>query len=246
MTATAGTGNGYFNCLAVSLKAASAGTAPAAGIRIKRLTMQSPLQWSAGTFTIQLPTSGNLLCLIFEANDSEDITGISDGVNTWVKRNTAPDIALWHTENSTPNPNLVVTITFANSRAGRWSIFAVDIEGAAASPFVGFAGNSNVNLDLHTTWDDAPVLTPSYAPGLSFGHVTFGLGPATGFHTGIPAGAVFDLPTYDGETDSDFLTNAAGLGHLYYSTTAAQHWNWTIAYQTSNSGDSNAIAFRGA
>ena len=55
----------HWNCIAVALKAADAGTAPAAGIRIVNYTTMTP-NTAPATMTIQFPTQGNLICLIFD------------------------------------------------------------------------------------------------------------------------------------------------------------------------------------
>lgn len=133
ITFTNDTTNTY-NCLAIALKAATAGTIPT-GIRVETITLQSPASFSSsgGTLTAQFPTRGNLTAIIANEGDVVNITGITDSQsNTYTKRaSTAGTPQCWHTTNSTPDTNLVITITIGNPNAGvRFTLMMHDIAGA--------------------------------------------------------------------------------------------------------------------
>jgi hypothetical protein len=55
------------------------------------------------------------------------------------------------------------------------------------------------------------------------------MGDTDGVVTGLtsPTGAVFDLWTFNGENGVDMSENADFSGHLYYSSTAQQNWDYT-------------------
>jgi len=250
MTFTGETGN-TFNCLAVALKAASAGTAPAAsGIRIKS---QANHSWwrrvPSQSVTLQFPCTGNLIALMINEPGVVEITSVTDSNgNSYTKRQGSETGApqCWHTANSTPSTNLVITMNMtSHASTQRYTVMAYDIVGAAASPYDN-AASVYATCDGATYVDNHPSLTPTYSTGLTLALLSLGLGPATGFHTGYPSGAIFHACTYDGMTDADYLNNAAGQAHLYHSSTAQQNWNWAITNQTSNTAMSLAVAFKGA
>ncbi len=243
ITFTGDTGN-YFNCVAISLKAANAGTPQPAGIRIKKFTSQTTRTTSAGDIKMQLPTTGNDTVLIIHEHPYVDLSGITDSKgNTYTRRGPADGTNVYHTTNSTPAEDLVITFHF-NTRCDRFTIMAFDIENASTSPFDNVAGLDNVSLQGQSVWNDAPTLTPNYANGLTIAFSAYGLGPAWGFNTGYPASANFITTTYDNKTDADWLDNASGLAVLYHTSTATQHWNWDMETQSQNTGWATAIAFK--
>jgi hypothetical protein len=247
LTATADTGNTY-NCLAVALKVASgSGTPPGAGVRIVRLCNQTVKNHptGGGTHTLQFPTTGNLIALMINESDVITISGVTDSQgNTYTKRQVnASQPQCWHTANSTPDPNLVITITIANGSSGqRYTAMCYDIAGAYASPYDSHAGFGPTSVNGQTSVSNAPTLVPNRS-GLTLAFLSLGLGPATGLFTGFPIGAIFHAPTYDGETDADYLTNAAGQAHLYHSDSITENWNWSITSHASNSAMALAVSF---
>lgn len=243
ITFTGDTGN-YFNCVAIALKAAYAGTPQPAGIWIKKFTSQTTRKTSSGDITMQLPTTGNETVLIIHEHPYVDLSGITDSKgNTYTRRGPTDGANVYHTTNSTPAEDLVVTFHF-KAPCERFTIMAFDIENASSSPFDNVAGLENVSLNGLSVWNDAPTLTPNEASGLTIAFSAYGLGPAWGFNTGFPIGANFITTTYDNKTDADWLDNASGIGILYHTSTAEQHWNWRMETQTENTGWATAIAFK--
>ena len=69
---------------------------------------------------------------------------------------------------------------------------------------------------------------------------------SSGLDVGSPAGAIFDLVHYTGETDFDTMDNADCKAHVYNSDLSPEHWNWIV----SNGGavtsySSMAVHFKG-
>jgi hypothetical protein len=108
-----------------------------------------------------------------------------------------------------------------------------DVENAQASSFQNAATSSGITCG--TNIPDAPTFTPTGASsGLVIQQLGDGTGPVTGFASGAPTGAVFDLWTFAGQTDSDLADNADASSHLYYSSTSTQNWNFTAANANEN------------
>jgi uncharacterized repeat protein (TIGR01451 family) len=239
-----------FNCLSVALKAATAGTAPpATGIRIVRIIhMTSNVPPANTTWPLQVPTIGNLIVLAMnESAPVINVTGITDSKsNSYTLREldaTSPQI--WHTANSTPDTNLTITLTISGAPATA-SVVAYDIVGANASPFDVVAGVASTGFDNQTRITNAPSITPTTTNGLVIAAISMGQGPIKQLDTGSPAGAVFDLVTYTGETDFDLMENADGKGHLYNSDLTQENWNWLGRSAASNTYSATAVAFKGA
>src|SRR5712664_4101870 len=129
MTLTGG-GSDTWNGVAVALKAAAAGTAPAAsGIRIVSLVHETNAAPPA-TWVAEFPSRGNLI--VVRVNEDPNLTSITDSNgNTFVRSTTSPQI--WHADNATTGLNLKVTLHFSAAPGNR-TILLFDITGAAAAP----------------------------------------------------------------------------------------------------------------
>jgi hypothetical protein len=227
MTATMTPANDTYNALSVALRAAPAGTAPPAGIRIIRVSHFTnevpPAAWD-----LQFPSSGNLIVLATSETINHEIVSITDSENdTYVLE--APDDTepqIWFAANTAPDPARRLTINFTGTVVGT-SVAMYDVTGADPSPLDGVvgvtAGEDPGGANLH----DMPSITPA-SIGLTIAVLTLGQGPSIGLDTGSPAGAIFDLVTYAGETDLDTMENADGKAHLYNSDLSQENWNWVI------------------
>jgi len=226
MTLTGG-GSDTWNGVAVALKAAAAGTAPAAsGIRIVSLVHETngapPATWVA-----QFPSQGNLI--VVRVNDDPNLTSITDSNgNTYVRSTTSPHI--WHADNPVSGINLKVTLHFSAVPANR-TILLYDIVGASAAPEdghiqtqVGAAPATSAAYDL----PDSPIITPASANGLTIAALTMGIGPVDGFATGAPSGAIYDFVFHTGDVDSDRMDSGDGAAHFYNPDLTTEHWNWHI------------------
>ena len=244
ITATADTDS--FNGVAVALKAASAGTATSAGIHINKIIHQTT-NVPPSTWTLQEPATGNLRVLA-TANSSglTNITSVTDSDGgVWTKIEPAGDEPqIWYSKNTSPNPNLSVTIHGASGPT--ITVLFYDIAGAAADPFDVAAGAPSTDVSNQTMVNNMPSITPTTANGLVIAVMGLGQGPGLGLNTGAPTGAVFDLVTYTGELDLDLMENADGQAHFYNASTVAENWNWLITANPNNSAFATAVAFKSA
>jgi hypothetical protein len=91
-----------------------------------------------------------------------------------------------------------------------------------------------------------PVIATTGANELVIATMGIGDGPGLGVASGAPGGAVWDLPTYSGETDLDLMENADAAAHAYAAAASTEHWNWTITSNGDNSCSAEAVAFKPA
>lgn len=209
-----------FVCSSVALLAANAGTAPPAGIRIKRILHATyVLGGSSAVFCV--PTDGNLILGTMPAgNNLNPISTVTDSnLQSYSNPGTAGNPQLWMKQNATPSNGL--KITFTSGVSTQFSVRFFDIVGAQTSSFLNTSGVNGANPatgNLSLSW----TITPNSAPGLTISVMGYGTGPGTGMGTGSPSGSVFDLVVYPGETDQDRLDNADATSHVNYSTTATQ------------------------
>ncbi len=239
ITATGDSVDAY-NCVAVALQVASAGTAAPAGIHVDKIIHQTnnspPASW-----VLQEPATGNLRVLTVTTPGWTNVTDNEGG--TWTGITTEP-AQIWYSSNKSPNPNLTITITIGSGEALTTSIRFFDISGAAASPFDVSAVLDPIDVSNQTTVNNAPSITPTTANGLVIAVLQIGNGPGLGFNTGAPAGAIFDLVTYTEETDDDLMENADGNAHVYNTNTSTENWNWQITSIANNSVTAVAAAFK--
>jgi hypothetical protein len=226
-----------YNCVAVALKAANAGTPIPSGIHVNKIIHFTGAN-IATNWSLLAPATGNLR--VISSTTQGATAAVSDNESgTWTKKGSAACILF--SPNKSANAGLKLTITGfggQNSSVQFW-----DIQGAAASPFDTFAETSNLFSNV-TVINDCPDITPTTTNGLVIANEALGFGPGLGFASGAPAGAVFDFVHYDSQTDSSDYDNSDCLGHVYNATTTAQTWNWSITSQANNSGACVAAAFK--
>jgi hypothetical protein len=221
------TGTNTVNSIALELMAASAGTAPLAGIRVLRMQDYLNANINVPTWSEPFPSSGNLLA-VFDSNG--DITSaISDSnSNAWAMpvRGVNSDIcSLNYAKNPTTGPTLVmhwpITGTGQNT-----TVTAYDIAGAdTVNPYVQSvtSGPSAIN----GPFTSQPVITPQRENGVVLVVCGDGIGPITALTQ--PAGAYYLSDNYPGETDQDTIDNADGYAVYYYGTSlATQDYGWDI------------------
>jgi hypothetical protein len=264
-TWTQGT-NDQFGSLAVAFKKASAGTAPAPGIRIIRSYV---LELRANAERFSFPCSGNLIVA-----ESPEGPGTGNTVSsitstpslTWSRINPGGggnlNPQLFHVDNVTtcPAPPGMLTGTINSSAPGFTTlVYFWDIAGAATSPLDigvscpspstnGGAGSgscfnlgsqSNAGADV----TNAPNITPSTANGLVISAINFGLGPIRNI-TG--AGFVYDGISYTNESDASYFANGDGASHIFNSGTAALTFHYTMQNVSPSSWQGMATAFKAA
>jgi hypothetical protein len=234
ITATGDTSD-CFNSASVALAVANSGATAPSTIHVAAIGHESFITFSSpGTMKIQVPWVGNLRALTFSwpgmspGGGAGSITAMSssDGCN-FTKTGGEGGANVWYAQNCSPCPTCIVSLTWTGGYTSPQGSFRYyDVEGAQASSFQNAA--TSTTFACGTTVTDAPTFTPTGASsGLVIQVLGNGNGPITGFGAGSPAGAVFDLWTFTGQTDSDVADNADDSSHLYYSSTATQNWNFT-------------------
>lgn len=223
-----------FVCSSIALKAASAGTAPGTGIRIKRILHCTYVNGGSSA-VFQLPSDGNLLVAAMSAgNNLNPISSVADSLSqSYTNPGTAGNPQVFYHQNASSANNL--KLTFTSGVTPQFSVRLYDIVNAQASSFLNTSGFNGSAPASGTVINNFPNHTPSAAPCLSIQCGGFGTGPGLGMASGAPAGSVFDLIHYTGETDQDRMDNADTAAHVNAATTAAQTWNFTIGPATNGS-----------
>lgn len=237
-----------FNCVAIALKAANAGTPRPAGMRIVAIHHFSTVNFpgSAGTYPLQAPCHGNMRYLV-GMDPNNTITSVTDSEsNSWTKDPTITANQHWYLFNTVINSSLIMTV-HGSGPDNKQSWRFIDVIGAATTNVVDTAVNVNVSNTSGSTMNDAPTMSPSSGTGgMMIASVQLGTGPGLGFAPGAPAGAVFDLVNYTGEIDNDYMDNADLMGHAHYPAGGGTYnWNWTITNNGTNALG-GAIAFKSA
>lgn len=244
------------NCVdtSVALKVASAGTAPPAGIRVKRLlhvTDVNPIAGGANVFLF--PSDGNLLVASIAAGDNlEAITSITDSNSqSYTNPGAAGNSQVFYHQNATSGNAMTLTVVLPGGgpALSQWSMHLWDIVGAQTSSFLNVAGFNGATPGTGTVISDMPVITPSSAPGLVIDQTGYGTASQGSMAVGAPTGSVFDTVSYSTSAplfDQDHMDNADQFGHVNYSTTATQHWNFNMTgtAQQSSTAFATAVAFR--
>lgn len=221
-----------FNSVSVALAVANNSASAPSTIHVVSILHEGDNNFvSPGNLKIQTPFYGNLRVIGFTWNGMSpgagagSITSItsSDGCN-FTSTGTGGDAHIWYAQNCSSCPTCTVTTTWTGTYSTpQFSFRVYDIQNAATSSFQNGAGNTGT---CGTTLSNAPTITPSGASsGLMIAQLGNGNGPVTAVTS--PSGAVFDLWTFTGQTDFDMADNADASSHFYYSSTAAQNWNYT-------------------
>ncbi len=246
-----GVTNGY-NCVSIALKAAAAGNPRPAGIYVNKiLWMNGQFVGGAGTVTVQVPMTGNLRVVTTDARSNDGvITGITDSdSNTWVdiSPGTNDNAYVWYAKNTTANTALTVTITMSSHSAGLNPLLSFyDVSGATSNPYDVTAAFAPASTNAGVV-DNAPTITPTInAPGLSIATWGAGTGGNVGFDTGAPAGAFNDTVNYTNKNDGSEFDHGSGRAHVFYTTNASLHWNWTFPATVGNTVWADSVTFNAA
>ena len=222
-----------FVTVAVALKAANAGQAPAAGIRIVRRLHVSVVNPQAGDNAILFPCDGNLrvvtmaagdnLNVVNSVKDSNNSTGYAD------RTNASGESRIFDSVNMSANNANVLTQNL-NGGEPQYSIHLLDITGADPSPFMNKSGFNGSAPGSGAVFNDFPDHTPNAnVKGLTIVQTGMGTaGPQFGFAAGAPAGANFGNVFYTGDSDQDRMDNADPFGHAYFNDNTPQAWNWKL------------------
>jgi len=249
ITATGDTAD-HFNCVAVALKAASAGTPkPASGIYVNKVIhTANDVVPPVGNYDLQIPAVGNLRVLVMPSTDNfMTISGITDNDSgsIWVKP-LAGSSQIWYCANRGPKSDLKVTlaISFSQSGVAGSCVRFFDVSNATTTAFDVAANTEPVDCSGATVVNNAPTITPTTTNGLVIACLALGQGPVTAFASGAPSGAFFDTVFYDGMVDlGDLMEDSDGIAHAYNAGTTTLNWNWAITNIASNNFWSHAVAF---
>lgn len=236
-----------FVIAAVALKAANAGTAPAAGIRVLRLLHCTCPTPATGNNKFLFPSDGNLLVATMAAgNNLNQVNSVTDSNGqSYASRGAAGNSQIFDRVNATPSNALALTLNL-NASEPQFSIHLFDIVNADPSPFGNANGFNGSAPASGTVCNDLPDITPTVT-GLTIAQTGFGTGPTTDLAAGAPSGAFYDLVFYTGMTDQDRMDNADGFGHVYNASLSAQAWNWTItAASHGSTAFATAVSYKGA
>jgi len=227
-----------FNSVTVALKAASSGGTLPTGIYVRKIIHQTNETFTDNSWVLQEPATGNIRVIEgpLTPSNGAPVSSITDSDgNTYTKANA--NQMIWYATGTSPDPNMKLTINFSSTPSGT-SIRFFDIANGTAFDT---SADGNTACSGVTSVINQPAITPTHAPGLVIAGMSIGQGPGKAVTS--PAGAIWDLVTYTGETDLDTMENADAVGHIYNSGKTAQNWNWTITSMGDNTCTSEAAAF---
>jgi hypothetical protein len=226
-----------FDTCAVALKAANAGNAPTRAFRIVHMLHAEMNSSSASSYSVQMPTSGNLFVISFSSgsNTISSITGSPS--NTWkstggptnpYNQTYFPNQQIYYAANATPSNSMSLNIGQSGALTGT-TYMIYDFVGAAASPFDVDSGGQESSQDSAVTQltTCSGCLTPSSANEVIVGNVGQDWCTATGIVS--PGGALFDSATYTGNSVNgpEPVDQNNGWFHYYDSTTSPLTATWS-------------------
>jgi hypothetical protein len=164
-----------FNSVAISLKSASAGSAPPPGIRVIRVQHMSLPPYASSPVHLQFPCTGNLIVVAWIGVANHDVTGITDGYgNSYTPtgaalgQGTSGDNQIFYaaaarTGSDMMGPNITTTGT---DISGSTAVL-FDVAGASSSPYDSLAGQATATGVQSSSGDvTGASITPSTAKGL--------------------------------------------------------------------------------
>jgi hypothetical protein len=231
ITATGDTAD-CFNSASVALAVANGGASAPSTVHVAKIIHEAYITFSSpGTQKVQFPTMGNLRVATFTWANGCPGAGAgcigslssSDGC-AWTLQIPNGGAGIAYAQNCSPCPTCTLNLVYTGGQQLPQASFRLyDVQNAGAASFQNIVGNQG---PCGTSVTDSPTITPSGASsGLMIAALGNGNGPITAVTS--PSGAVFDLWTYAGQTDSDLADNADASSHLYYSSAATQNWNYT-------------------
>ncbi len=216
---------------AIALKAATAGTAPAAGIRVASVQV---IDGSTGylsaipqKMTVQAPTTGNLLAMIWNGATNVVPTNVtSSNVSSWSHVTSHSDgqdsIWIWYASSSAASAT--TTITVSHTAVPTYPILTFyDITGASSTPFDTFSSSTGSSAATSGVVI-GPSITPSAANELVIGGIEQSGETVTAVSTGY-----FDAVQTD-QYENLGLDQDGGFMHYYNTTTSTINVNWTYSY----------------
>lgn len=233
-------------CLAIAMKAGSAGGSQPSGIRLSGQQHEDPWQNGPTTMVTGFPVVGNCRVLTinsgapaYKANAVAD----SDG-NSWTIA--GPQVSntssqqIWYMANTTANPDLTVTITWnITTGSGHADNILWDVSGASTgcidSSAAGSGGSSGTGGYAFATGSDSSTtnplasvqITPSVANDLLIGQLGVNLNTMGSMTSGFGDNSWYTGQNPDGPCPID---QNNGKGHQYQSSTSAFQFTWNLVY----------------
>ncbi len=248
----------HFDGVGLALKTATAGTAPAAGIRVAYLQHIALPQYSNGCtsspctqpLTVEFPCSGNLVVASWIGAPGYDIQSFtSTPANTWISsgapvyKNTSGDSQLYYAANANCSATTTITLSVGPiAVAGGSTLDLFDVVGAASSPFDATAG-----VQTCTGTESLPgifttcTITPSTPNELVVAQVGIDSNTINGIS---PGNFLSSVPTPIASPDPTDENNGWGIN--YSTNTAPESFVWTTQGGTVGDWGSLAAAFKGS
>jgi hypothetical protein len=223
--------------VAMALKSATAGSAPAAGIHVNRIHSfgfgtTSLITGIPITAAFQIPSSGNLVAISYLSATGLKIQSLSSSPsNTWSSSPGCVDdspmaasYCLWYAGNASTSAAMTVSITLprALTTADFFMLTAWDVSGAATAPFDKSATATGV-LNANSGTVNGPSLTPATANGV----ILLAADQNNQAVSTVSPGNQVSVKT-NGVLQAFSLTFDHALGVYYNPSTAA--YNSTITY----------------
>lgn len=238
ITITGGSGRTW-SSVAVALKNATAGTAPADGIRIKRMQHQQK-NTVATSYVQRFPTEGNLVLVgtSYGAGDM-NLTAISDTASNTYTENIptgANPCQIFIAPNATPNSDNVLTIT---TNAAPGVIVFWDVVQAGAYTSNSYAEGTQSGTNNIT---GAPLYTPTVSSGLVVAIAQFGTGPPAASAGDGRHDSVHFVGQDDTSADFD---SGDGYQHAYNTSTSQLSFGYDMENGAGGTGwSADAWGFR--
>ena len=225
-TLTVNTPQNYLS-VALALKAASAGTTPAPGIRV--VAAQHIYLDSLSSNTVQSVTAGNLQILLSTSTDG--ISGVTSTNGTWQRRVAAQDSGdgaygeVWDTVNASPGTR-TLTVTFNGANNGH-DIMLLDVAGSATSPF-----DTSAKLENQVQLSGTTLTTVSITPNTSNGLVVTAAPIELGEVTDLTTTGQYSLTGSTTPVDIDsWMDENNGYGIYYNPNTSPVQFVWNETRQ---------------
>jgi hypothetical protein len=238
-----------FNSVAIALKAANAGSAPPAGIRVVRVQHHS-VSDANSTVQLQFPCTGNLIVLAWIGAPGHDITGVTDGNgNTYVSPSPAygnyvsGDSQIYYAASASTSSTMTgPTLTINGTDSSGSTAVMFDVTGAATPPYdlIKEASASQSSAGNVTAVD----ISPSTANGLVITTIGVDSNTIDGLAPGTPGNFLSAIPTP--MTSDNPVDQNNGWALWYNPSAAAGTFVWTTEGGAVNSWASIAVAFKAA
>lgn len=236
-----GQGADHWNSLALAFKIVSgAGTAPPSNYMPGVSFLSTTHYPASGTYSFQSSMVGNLRLLQSPDPNLSSSLYITDSEGNVLLSDGTSKPAFWYTLGTSANPNLRFFITGGGTDTSlSWR--TLDIKGGAGAPTFDSATDVADSIGTVTTYTPTNKISPSNTNGIVVYGIGIGLGP--GLAVTAPTGAVWQYPTFSGETDGDLAVNA-DIGAYYLNTASgAITATFTITNNVGNSSSGAIIAF---